>query len=218
MNVSVIVATYGSEEWRKLGKGRAPSSAWTAGASEVVVRHEPYGTIASARNNAAAEATGPWLCFLDADDELVPGYVEAMRCALLRCPPATFRAYGGTSALLAPAVEFVYDGGGRRVGPAIPNLGGWPDVNECVIGTLVEKSVFERAGGFAEEWAVYEDYALWLACDRLGASIVHVPRAVYRAHVRLGGRNTGPSSTVKLTTYNEIRRRDKRERKVVFRG
>lgn len=210
MNVSVLVATYGTEQWRRQALARAVPSAWTAGASEVLTWHEPVGTLATARNWIAEHAKGPYLCFLDADDELLPGYFDAMSAAynFQRAKHVAAAGLAREPLLLAPAVEYVSATGGRVAGPSIPNKGMWPEVNECVIGTLVEKSVFMEAGGFDEEWPIYEDYALWLACERLGARIVHVEDAVYRAYVNANGRNTGPSSTVKLITYNEIRRRD----------
>ena len=44
--------------------------------------HDPDGTIASVRNELANTAKGEWLLFLDADDELAPGYLDAMTRAL----------------------------------------------------------------------------------------------------------------------------------------
>lgn len=121
------------------------------------------------------------------------------------------RAVVGGEFLLIPAVQFVYPGGDVSE-TGIPNQGRWPDLNECVIGTLIRRDLFLAVGGFEDEWVIYEDYALWLACERAGAGRWYVPEAIYRAYTKPEGRNTGPSSTVKLTTYNEIRRRDKAAR------
>lgn len=202
MNVSVIVATYGDAQWWRLAIARAIPSAWENEPYEVIPRHEDHGTLASARNNAASEATGDWLCFLDADDELAPGYLKAMGQAKVALPDVPRALAGGY--LLVPAVEYV-NADGTTVGPAIPNEGGWPTVNECVIGTLVYRDLFVSVGGF-EDYPIYEDYALFLACDRAGARRLYVRDAVYRAYVRSGSRNV--NATYQLTTYNEIRRQD----------
>ena len=78
VNVSVIIATYGDETWRDLAMSRAYPSALNQGAHEIVVGHDDEGTIASVRNALAEKAEGTHLLFLDADDELAPGFIQAM--------------------------------------------------------------------------------------------------------------------------------------------
>lgn len=63
MNVSVLVCTYGGDHWRSLALSRAVPSTRAQGADEVVVHHEPEGTIATCRNNAANTATGDILIY-----------------------------------------------------------------------------------------------------------------------------------------------------------
>ena len=94
MNVTTIVSTFGGPDWERMGHR-------TAREHDAIHVHLPTGTLAEARNKGAEAATGDWLCFLDADDSLAPGYLEAMRAAL----PS-----GDGRWLLAPAVSFV----GRR--------------------------------------------------------------------------------------------------------
>lgn len=181
MNVSILIATFGDEAWSELAWSRAyPSAAGQS--SDIVVYHG--SSLAQARNHAAEVATGDWLCFLDADDELCEGYTEAMGRAHERTPNLSPRLY-------APAVS--YDGSR----PRIPNLGGWPSVNECVIGTLVPKWLFVEVGGFRDLDSL-EDYDLWLRCAKAGARIVHVPDAVYCAHVTAGSRNSDQSVYARL--------------------
>lgn len=135
-------------------------------------------TLADARNAGAQQAVSRWLCFVDADDELEPGYLEAL----------TGRQWGD---LRAPAVRYVTPG--APVPPPIVladrNI---MRMNPCVIGTLIPAGLFADAGGFWHEPA-WEDWSLFRRCAMLGASIVHEPSAVYRAHVNSAGRN----STVK---------------------
>lgn len=78
MKVSVLIGTYGDPSWAKLAR-RARASTAGQGAHEVLYGHEEHGTLASVRNSLAASASGDWLCFLDGDDELASGYLEAMR-------------------------------------------------------------------------------------------------------------------------------------------
>ena len=62
MNVSIVIATHGAEEWRDLAWSRAYPSAAGLGALEVLVHHDPDWTLAEARNETAWTASGDWLC------------------------------------------------------------------------------------------------------------------------------------------------------------
>lgn len=194
MSVSILIGTFGEQSWAEAAWSHAYPSANDA--DEVLVRHLPEGTLAQVRNRLAAEATSDWLCFLDADDDLAHGYVDAMT--------EVFTTLDDEFWLLAPAVSYVRHDlviPGMRVQglPAIPNKGRWPDMNECVIGTLVARELFLEVGGFRELPSL-EDYDLWLRCVKAGARIVHVPGAVYQATVRDRSRNSDQS------VYHELRR------------
>jgi GT2 family glycosyltransferase len=173
-SISVIVATYGGPEWEALAKERAMRSAENQLPCHVMFRHEPDGTRASSLNHAASHAATDWLCFLDADDELAPGYVGAMRRAVEQNTD-------GTLALFTPAAQWV-----RRGRPAPPGFqkeiplerGNW-----LVIGTLISRDLFNEIGGFHEHPHGLEDWNLWARAVRAGAKIVKVPDAVYIAHV-----------------------------------
>lgn len=195
MTISVIVATFGDGYWSRLARRRAVPSvcAQTVQPLELIRRHR--GTLAEARNDAALHAQGEWLCFLDADDELAPGYLAAMAAAARAADPA--------SALLVPAVAYL-----RTVGLLTPGIirTGRPlaDVNRAVIGTLVSRDLFWRAGGFAE-WPLYEDWDLWLRCCAHGASLHEIPDAVYVAwQLDAESRNRAPRA-VQVETYEQIR-------------
>lgn len=196
LRFSILIATFGAAAWRDAAWDVAYPSTMNQAAHDVQVVHLPEGNLAQARNDAVARSGGDWLCFLDADDELEPGYLDAMEAELLHVrwgrpivPPR----------LLAPAVRYVLSDAPLWQPAAIPNLGRWPEMNECVIGTLVERRVFARAGGFRDLPSL-EDYDLWLRCVKLGAQIVHVPAAVYRVHQRAGSRNSDQS------IYHQLRR------------
>lgn len=184
MRVSVVIATYGEQRWSDLAFERAfPSARAQERAHEVVIHHYPELSLSEARNAAARDATGDYLCFLDADDELDPHYLDSM----LLAEPFVAREVLAQP-LLVPAVTYVHENGWETP-PGVPNRGRWPQINECVIGTLVEASLFRYVGGF-REWPSIEDYDLWLRCHDAGAQLVYVEGAIYRAHVNPdGGRN-----------------------------
>lgn len=185
MDVTVIVGTFGPPEWVELAESRAVPSVEAQG---VPVIHRHRLSLAGARNDGAAEAGTEWLCFLDADDELAPGYFDAMAAA--------------SADLRGPAVTYIH---GTREDP--PKL--WPecdlrDGNYLLIGTLVRKAMFKAVGGF-KTWPLYEDWCLWQRCAKTGATIELVPEAIYRAHVRSASRNREPGRRERLRWHHEIR-------------
>jgi glycosyltransferase involved in cell wall biosynthesis len=139
---------------------------------EIIPIHEPDGTISSSRNAAAAYGGDyDWLIYLDADDELAPGYIGAMEAAIERADNAR--------TLFTPAVQTVRQG--RTPGPPsffreVPLR----QANWLVIGTVVHRDLFWEVGGFPEAEHGLEDWGLWSKCARVGAEVVKVPDAVYR--------------------------------------
>jgi len=173
LEVAVVVGTFGEERWAELARTVAAPSAEVEAPAELVLEHA--ATLADARNRGAARTSAPWLCFLDADDELEPGYLAAMAAA--------------AGDLRAPAVRYVTAGAPELAEPVTFEARNMDTLNPCVIGTLVPRALFEQAGGFWTERA-WEDWSLFRRCWLLGARVEHVPRAVYRAHVNTGGRNS----------------------------
>ncbi len=211
MKLSVIVASYGDDSWLELAETRACPSACALEPHEVIVLHGTGGTsLAQTRNEAASRATGDWLVFLDADDELAPGFLDAMRDVEL---PFDYlgpdpndqdgERWGEPPVILTPAVEYVPQGRRPRHVAKI-----WPrkelrEGNWLVIGTVIPRALFERVGGF-KEWPLYEDWCLWQRCELAGAHIVEVPRAVYVAYADAHSRNRAPARAVKLATHAAI--------------
>ena len=175
MEIAVVVATFGDRRWSELAHRRAVPSALLEQPDELILHHGG-ASIAEARNAAASRTSTSWLCFLDADDELEPGYLAAMR------------ALEVDRGLLAPAIREVVDGIPGEVRTLADR--DIRRVNPCVIGTLIRRDVFEAVGRFWPERA-WEDWSLfrraWLL---LGENVVHVPEAVYRIHVDPAGRNS----------------------------
>lgn len=174
MEVAVHVSTFGDGAWRDLATRRALPSIEGQGFAEVVDHHG--GTsIAEARNEAARRSSAPWLCFLDADDELEPGYLSAMSDT------------GLESGLLAPSIREVVHG---APGPArVLDDRNVSTMNPCVIGTLIRRTVFDDVGGFWSERA-WEDWSLFRRAWLAGEQVHHIADAVYRVHVNPDGRNS----------------------------
>lgn len=206
MNVSIIVATFGSIEWANRGNLTA-DAARSYGTYSVINTHLDDGTLAEARNLSAKGADADWLCFLDAGDELEPGYLVAMWKTMRHWNLARRGDLRDNPLLLVPALRRVHhaaNGQTHREPPVIPD---WErlliDLNCAVIGTLVPRQLFLQVGGF-RDWPIYEDWDLWLRCVRAGARMVPVPDAVYCAHVEDGSRNVGDRD-VANRTYALIR-------------
>lgn len=168
-----MITTYGGEEWRELAWSRAYPSAASQGAYEVIVHHEPELEIGPARNRAGYKATGKWLCHLDADDELAPGYIEAMQDAIL--------LHNDNNVLFQPAVQYV-----RKNVVAPPLVMPEKDLrsdNYLVVGTVVNRNLLQSVGGFSDYPHGFEDWSAWAKCWRAGARVVPVPEAVYVAYI-----------------------------------
>jgi glycosyltransferase involved in cell wall biosynthesis len=175
LSTSIIIATYGEREWEDLAKARALPSAESQGAYEVIQGHRSRLSIARARNSLAKKATGDLLLFLDADDQLSPGYVQAME--------RIARRQQNGHALLTPTVSYWFP---NQVKPRPPRF--LPGVsleqgNYLVLGTVLRRDLFFEVGGFSDYPHGYEDWSLWAKCHKAGAEVIRVQGAVYIAYI-----------------------------------
>lgn len=196
MDLTVCVSTFGGPEWPVLAQRRAIPSAEALGVP--VVWHHAE-TLAAARNGALDRVETEFVIHLDADDELEAGYVEAMAA--------------GTADVRAPSVRYVH-APGVASWPLVPTVAGHTHtcVADClmfgnwlVVGAAVRADMVRQVGGW-REWAVYEDWCLWLRCYLAGATFEAVPAAVYRAHVRRGSRNRSLSPPERHVVHQDIAR------------
>lgn len=201
-NPAILICTYGDIKWAELAAERAlPSAnAQTYDNCEVVMHHGG-DNIAESRNMAVELVDGDQLIFLDADDELDLGYVEAMRIAyernLIRSDYRHF-LYQPSTLGIVDGVEDPY--------PVMIEERSLDTGNFMVIGTMIERSVFEQVGGF-EDWPVAEDWDLFTRCWLAGSGFLQVPDAIYKVHVNPEGRNS-QDRDIQVKTFNAIRKRN----------
>lgn len=192
--MTVAVATFGDDWWPQLAQQRAIPSADALG---VPVVHVHGDTLHDARNDALAQVATEWVIHLDADDELEPGYVEAMTA--------------GAADVRAPSVRYVRNETDQP-DPVLPRVAGHrhictagclPQGNWLVVGTAVRADLLRQVGGW-RDWPWAEDWDVWLRCHLAGATIEAIPRAVYRAHVRLNSRNQVASQSQRLAVHRMV--------------
>lgn len=132
----------------------------------------------AARNLGARAAQGEFLCFLDADDELLAGYLEAAVHSLRANPQFSGVKVG------MQFVDFDYQ-------PVI--LPGDPRYMSLLVSSacnlFLRKSAFERIGGFPEDARFRgplggEDAAFSRAAEDYLSPIGYLPEAFYRVHDR----------------------------------
>ncbi len=190
---TICIGTFGSSDWVYLANERAVPSAKAQGC-EVVHRHA--STLAQARNEALSLVKTERVVFLDADDELAPGYLAALA--------------PGSADLQAPAVSYVK--AGRTRSPRMPQVAGHDHAcsadclehgNWLVVGTAAPTQLLRDVGGWGDE-PIYEDWALWLRCWLAGATVEAVPEAVYLAHWRRDSRNRAPNRAFRERVHWEI--------------
>lgn len=194
LRLSILICTFGEDHWRKLAVERALPSAQGQAAVEVRQWHSPNASLCETRNYAADAAVGDALCFLDADDELAPGYAAAMAQAAAERPEA---------AVYYPAVSYVYPGRPAEPPRLLAQHRPLVELNRAVIGSVIRRDLFLKLGGFRELPAL-EDWDLWLRASIHGA-IVPVPEAVYRVHVSPRSRNRDQRLYRQLRAEHEAR-------------
>jgi glycosyltransferase involved in cell wall biosynthesis len=136
--------------------------------------------VAAARNTGVAHARAEWIAFLDSDDQWHPDKLQR-QVAWLHAHPQ-YRIC---------QTREIWIRNGTRVNPPHTHEKRHGDIFEqslqrCMItpsSVVMQKSLFERAGGFNEALPVCEDYDLWL---RISASC---PIGLVDAHLmtRYGG-------------------------------
>ena len=158
------------------------------GDERISVHRQERSGPSAARNRAIAQTHGTYVCPLDADDLLLPTFLERMGDALARDSDAGF-AYTDAWTLddatgrIRRASAKAYQ---RPPEPSPADAAAFLRVlldRNFVYGcALIRRSVLERVGGYTEELPCAEDYELWLRIVAHGFRAVKVDGrlAIYR--------------------------------------
>lgn len=143
---------------------------------------QPNQGVAAARNRAAKEARGEYLCFLDADDWWEPTFLEEMARHIARYPDAGLYA----------ANYVYYKPGKTHVALNLPT--GYIDYPKAYLqstampvwtgAVAMPRRVFEEMGGFPIGVKLGEDFLLWAkTAMRYPVAFLNKPLAYYNNDV-----------------------------------
>ena len=151
-----------------------------------VIRNPRRGGPAAARNLAVAAAQGELLALLDADDQMLPTYLEHQVRLF-----DTEQARDGRVGIVACDALILEQGGlrkhpysaiaGKVAGTTLETL---LRSNPIFISVLVPSEVVVTAGAFEPQAFGVEDHDLWIRVAELGYRIVatDLPLVIYRKH------------------------------------
>lgn len=195
--MTIGVSTFGDPSWAATAQRVALPSADALG---VPVIHAHADTLAEARNRCLRLADTEWIIHLDADDELEPGYLDAMSGAAgdVRAPSVRYVVPSQPDpAPIMPRVVWPSDAHHHDCTGACLVYGNW-----VVVGACARVSLLRDIGGWRD--FALEDWDLWLRCHLAGADVQAAPAAVYRAHGRLSGRGLGNDPAASLAAHRAV--------------
>jgi teichuronic acid biosynthesis glycosyltransferase TuaG len=176
---------------------------------------------AGARNLAVDHATGELLAFLDADDRLLPGYLERL-VTLYETALREGRRVGIVSC------NAFLEGVDGRLPETYADRFGDPDgatltdllrSNPIFVAALSPAAVVRAAGGFSLECWGSEDHDLWLRIVELGYEVIGTPEPLVVYRLAPGSISSGAIGMARTTqsTYRralERGRLDARQRRI----
>jgi len=171
--------------------------------SHLTVRSEPDRGIYDGMNKGAVLASGEWLLFLQADDWLPAGALEAYRRAIRKLPDAQVIC-GSAEAMKEvngtwQTVWSVTDERKKRL--SVENIAlGEPMIN----ARLIRRDAFMSLGGFSLDYSLASDRDLLLRAALQGVDQIEVPEMTcrYRWHAGSSTMTEGNSLTAKLSSEN----------------
>jgi glycosyltransferase involved in cell wall biosynthesis len=150
------------------------------------------GGVSRARNTGIRHARGSWVVLLDADDILLPHYLDD-QLARSRQDPAAVVLYGNAE-IFGDVPE-----AGRKFTDLCPSQGPVTFSSlvtaRCTVPmcSMVQREVFERVGYYDEAIAVSEDLDLWLRIAAAGLTFNYTDRVIARYRRRAGSLSSDPT-------------------------
>lgn len=178
-SIGIAVSTFGTEEWHDRGRATLSKAVVNQGRAMPYIHVHSGAGLQDARNKAAAGLDAKWVIFLDADDMLAPGYVDAMERAIEEKPQAR---------LFQPSTRTM-DSDEKPYMMPIKNMYA---TNFLVIGTMVNREMFLDLEGFKDMPAL-EDWDLFIRFALQGVELAQVHDAVYEIGFSPDSRNHNES-------------------------
>ena len=153
-----------------------------------MVRSEVNEGPAGARNRALGVASGELIAFLDADDLLLPTYLERMvqlyddnrargvNVGIVSCDARLLEASGIHERTYMELMGFRDE----------PTLAAMLVSNAVFVGALTRRALVDEVGGFSLELFGTEDYDLWLRIIEAGYAVVSTREPLYVYRLRAG--------------------------------
>ena len=140
--------------------------------------------VAYARNLAASVSRGEYLLFLDADDILLPNYMT--KAVAILDTKKKVNVVSGHAEQFGDGIKT------KRMDLTPFTLEQLVARNCIYITSFIRRSVFEKTGGFSEDFLYcLEDWDFWLSAIRDDEEVIVLDDVVFRYRIRKGSRNTG---------------------------
>ncbi|MBV8517690.1 MAG: glycosyltransferase [Acidobacteria bacterium] len=140
------------------------------------VIEQPHSGLSAARNRGISASTADYVLPLDADNRVLPGFVDDA-IALLDADPAAGVVYGDRR-------EFGTRSGDVTVPElALPRMLWSNYIDACAV---IRRTVWNDAGGYDVALREWEDWDFWLRAAQRGWRFARIPRPVFEYRVRPG--------------------------------
>ena len=164
-----------------------------------------FGNVAAARNSAIEAAAGEYICCLDADDRLKPGFLRRTVQVLGAQPSTGF-------------VSCHYETFDEESATYRMNSCRLPDMlarNEAAVVSLFRKAAWRKVGGYSTALTGMHDWDFWIAILEAGYDGAVVPEVLFEYRKRRGSMYTvtsGADNFVRLVSTIVARHRATYER------